>query len=271
MVRTAHGDLLSAETDALVNTVNTVGVMGKGIALQFKKRFPGNFKAYAAACKAEQVQLGRMFVYDSGSMVTKPRWIINFPTKAHWRSRSRLEDVATGLDDLARVIVELGITSIAVPPLDSYAGRLWDYWERNLDPDLFKDRSLGGAIGGKLGDVHGHRRIYRITLFAVAVFTAMSALAWNGPSFLAVRVLAGLAAGATSANSTAGRSCLRCRVSSAPSPRPRATSTVSRPSASNLPKVSVLMPDVRCRTSATRPSKLSRLSRKRRRSVSRLR
>lgn len=140
MVRTAHGDLLSAETDALVNTVNTVGVMGKGIALQFKKRFPGNFKAYAAACKAEQVQLGRMFVYDSGSMVTKPRWIINFPTKAHWRSRSRLEDVATGLDDLARVIVELGITSIAVPPLGcGHGGLRWS----DVEPLIHE--KLGGV------------------------------------------------------------------------------------------------------------------------------
>lgn len=126
MIREAHGDLLTAEVDAVVNTVNTVGVMGKGIALQFKKRYPDNFKAYAAACKADRVQLGAMFVFDSGSMVNRPRWIINFPTKSHWRSKSRLIDIETGLDDLARLITELGITSIAVPPLGcGHGGLRW--------------------------------------------------------------------------------------------------------------------------------------------------
>ena len=95
MIRDAHGDLLSADVDALVNTVNTVGVMGKGIALQFKKRFPGNFKAYAAACKAGDVETGRMFVFDAGQLV-RPRWIINFPTKRHWKSNSRIEDIDAG-------------------------------------------------------------------------------------------------------------------------------------------------------------------------------
>ena len=82
MIREAHGDLLSADVDAIVNTVNTVGVMGKGIALQFKKRFPDNFKAYSAACKLGDVKLGEMFVFDAGQLVT-PRWVINFPTKQH--------------------------------------------------------------------------------------------------------------------------------------------------------------------------------------------
>jgi O-acetyl-ADP-ribose deacetylase (regulator of RNase III) len=123
MIRDAHGDLLSADVDALVNTVNTVGVMGKGIALQFKKRFPGNFKAYAAACKAGDVETGRMFVFDAGQLV-RPRWIVNFPTKRHWKSTSRLEDIDAGLDDLAKVIAELGIRSIAVPPLGCGLGGL---------------------------------------------------------------------------------------------------------------------------------------------------
>lgn len=123
MIREAHGDLLSAEVDAIVNTVNTVGVMGKGIALQFKKRFPGNFKAYSTACKSGEVKLGKMFVYDAGQLVS-PRWVINFPTKQHWKSRSRLTDVDSGLDDLARVIEELGIRSIALPPLGCGLGGL---------------------------------------------------------------------------------------------------------------------------------------------------
>lgn len=123
MIRDAHGDLLSCDVDALVNTVNTVGVMGRGIALQFKKRFPSNFKAYAAACKAGDVETGRMFVFDAGQLV-RPRWIINFPTKRYWRSNSRIEDIDVGLVDLARVIGELGIRSIAVPPLGCGLGGL---------------------------------------------------------------------------------------------------------------------------------------------------
>ena len=84
----ATGDLLDATADALVNTVNTVGVMGKGIALQFKHAYPSMFKDYAQACKRGNVCLGEMWVFDAGQ-ITRPRWIVNFPTKGHWRSNSR--------------------------------------------------------------------------------------------------------------------------------------------------------------------------------------
>ena len=101
--------------------------MGKGIALQFKYAFPANFKAYGKACKRGDVTLGKMFVFDNGHF-TEPRWIVNFPTKGHWRSRSRISDVKVGLDDLRRVIVELGIISIAIPPLGCGNGGLdWIY------------------------------------------------------------------------------------------------------------------------------------------------
>jgi O-acetyl-ADP-ribose deacetylase (regulator of RNase III) len=119
----ATGNLLDADVDALVNTVNTVGVMGKGIALQFKNAFPANFRAYERAAKNGEVRLGQMFVYDAGQL-TKPRWIINFPTKGHWRSRSRIKDIEVGLEDLRRVVQDLGITSIAVPPLGCGNGGL---------------------------------------------------------------------------------------------------------------------------------------------------
>ena len=100
--------------------------MGKGIALQFKQAFPGNFKSYERACRAGEVQMGDMFVYDAGGL-TLPRYIINFPTKKHWRSRSRLEDIIDGLDDLVRTIHELRITSIALPALGCGSGGLsWD-------------------------------------------------------------------------------------------------------------------------------------------------
>lgn len=123
MIEFTSGDILKCEAEALVNTVNCVGVMGRGIALQFKNAFPENFKAYEAACKREAVQPGRMFVFETGQL-TPPRFIINFPTKRHWRGKSRIEDIEAGLVDLARVIREKGIRSIAIPPLGSGLGGL---------------------------------------------------------------------------------------------------------------------------------------------------
>lgn len=122
MLEAGHGNLLKAEVDALVNTVNTVGVMGKGIALQFKKAFPENYKAYEKACKAHSVEVGRMFVFNTGQL--QPRFIINFPTKKHWRSPSTLEYVDAGLEDLVRHVQRLGIRSIAIPPLGCGHGGL---------------------------------------------------------------------------------------------------------------------------------------------------
>lgn len=123
MIRFAHGNLLDADADALVNTVNIVGVMGKGIALMFKERFPENYEAYAAACKREELAVGRMFVTQSPEP-KGPRWIINFPTKAHWRNPSKLEWIESGLQDLRRVVEEKRIKSIAIPPLGSGNGGL---------------------------------------------------------------------------------------------------------------------------------------------------
>src|SRR5712691_6142837 len=103
-----HGDLLQQQVDAIVNTVNTVGVMGKGIALQFKQKWPENFKAYAKACARGEIKLGKMFIYDAGGLL-RPRFIINFPTKGHWRERSRIEDIVSGLADLVVQIRDLKI------------------------------------------------------------------------------------------------------------------------------------------------------------------
>lgn len=123
MIRFTRGDILKADAEALVNTVNCVGVMGRGVALQFKTAFPANFKAYEGACRREEVQPGRMFVFETGTL-TPPRYIINFPTKRHWRAKSRMEDIRTGLEDLVLVIRERGIRSIALPPLGSGLGGL---------------------------------------------------------------------------------------------------------------------------------------------------
>lgn len=124
VIRITQGDLLRQDdVDAVVNTVNCVGVMGKGIALQFKNKWPENFRAYEAACKAKEVRPGRMFVFDSGGLV-KPNYIINFPTKDHWRGKSRIEYIREGLKDLVARIKQLGIRSIAVPPLGCGSGGL---------------------------------------------------------------------------------------------------------------------------------------------------
>ena len=122
-----EGDLLKqTDVDAIVNTVNCVGVMGKGIALQFKKKWPANFKAYAAVCKAEELRPGNMHVFDAGALAT-PKFVINFPTKDHWRGKSRIEYIEDGLHDLVRVIDKLQIKSIAIPPLGCGNGGL--EWE----------------------------------------------------------------------------------------------------------------------------------------------
>jgi len=123
MISYTEGNLLEARAEALVNTVNTVGVMGKGIALMFKERFVQNFDLYAAACKAKQVKVGQMFVTETGEL-DGPRWIINFPTKGHWKGSSRLEWVESGLGDLKRVLRERQIKSVAIPPLGAGNGGL---------------------------------------------------------------------------------------------------------------------------------------------------
>jgi O-acetyl-ADP-ribose deacetylase (regulator of RNase III) len=123
MIRYLQGNLLAAPAEALVNTVNETGVMGKGIALMFKEAFPESSKVYAAAAKRGEVHVGSVLLTD-GPGVNGPRWIIHFPTKRHWRNPSKLEWVQEGLKDLVRVIREHEIRSVALPPLGSGQGKL---------------------------------------------------------------------------------------------------------------------------------------------------
>ncbi|MGO9261799.1 MAG: macro domain-containing protein [Bryobacteraceae bacterium] len=123
MIEITHGDILTANTEALVNTVNCVGVMGRGIALQFRKAFPENFKVYQAACEREEVRPGKMLVFETG-LLTGPRSIINFPTKRHWRGKSQMQDIEAGLPALIDEIKKRGIRSVAVPPLGCGLGGL---------------------------------------------------------------------------------------------------------------------------------------------------
>lgn len=123
MIHFKTGDLFNDNAEAIVNTVNCVGVMGRGIALQFKKRYPENFKEYEAKCKLGEITPGRVFVFETNSFIN-PKYIINFPTKRHWRGASRIEDIESGLVDLAKAIKKYEINSIAIPPLGSGLGGL---------------------------------------------------------------------------------------------------------------------------------------------------
>jgi len=124
MIEITQGNLLEAPVEALVNTVNTIGVMGKGVALQFKQAYPAMYRDYERACKAGEVRLGQMDVHDLGGMAGGPRWIINFPTKGHWRADSRMKDIKDGLRDLVEKVRLLEIRSIALPPLGCGHGGL---------------------------------------------------------------------------------------------------------------------------------------------------
>jgi len=126
ITRCSRGNILKADAEALVNPVNCAGSMGKGLALQFKKAFPENFKAYELACKNRNMRLGKVLVFETG-YTFKPKYIINFPTKRHWQDRSRLEDIEIGLQSLVDEVIARRIKTIAVPPLGCGLGGL--SWE----------------------------------------------------------------------------------------------------------------------------------------------
>lgn len=123
MIQYTSGNLLEADVDALVNTVNSVGFMGKGIALQFRQAFPANYLAYRSACQAGRVQPGRMFIFETRAVIG-PSYIINFPTKRHWKGKSKLADIEAGLTALVEDVTRLGIRSLAIPPLGCGLGGL---------------------------------------------------------------------------------------------------------------------------------------------------
>jgi O-acetyl-ADP-ribose deacetylase (regulator of RNase III) len=141
MIEYKRGDILKESAEALVNTVNCVGVMGRGIALQFKKAFPDNYQAYKRASSQNEVRPGQMFVYETGTL-TNPRYIINFPTKQHWRAKSRIEDIESGLEALNNTIKEHEIRSIALPSLGCGLGGL--EWT-DVKPRI--EASLGSLSG----------------------------------------------------------------------------------------------------------------------------
>lgn len=138
MIESGQGDILDANADALVNTVNCVGIMGRGIALQFRKAFPENYKFYRAACNRQELKPGKVLVYELNRL-ENPRYVINFPTKRHWKAKSRIEDIEAGLKSLAQEISKRGIHSIAIPPLGCGLGGLdWNEVRPRIE-DSFRE------------------------------------------------------------------------------------------------------------------------------------
>ena len=131
MIHIRYGDICEAETEAITNPVNCVGVMGKGLALQFKRHYPANFTAYVEACRSGTLRPGQSFLFDHGEGAL-PRWIVNFPTKRHWRDPSTIDDIVAGLATLMVQIEERGIRSIALPPLGCGLGGL--DWHTQVEP-----------------------------------------------------------------------------------------------------------------------------------------
>lgn len=158
-IRVMQGDILTADVEALVNAVNCVGVMGRGVALQFRRAFPANFDAYTAACARGEVRPGRMFVSDTG-FCGNPKFIINFPTKRHWREPARIDDIETGLNALAGELVARHIASVALPALGCGLGGLdWNLVRPRIEATLAPMQEVNVIVYEPLvTEVHRPRR-----------------------------------------------------------------------------------------------------------------
>ncbi len=198
MNREVHGNLLADDADALFNTVNTVGVMGKGIALQFKRAYPEMFRDYERIAKADGLEIGRMHVWATGALAA-PRYIINFPTKRHWRAPSRMADIEAGLSDLVQVVRDLAITSIAVPPLGcgngglnwaDVAPRVRAALEQLPDVDIRVYPPAGAPSAREMVNRETPPRITPVRAALLGLMTAYQQLTWDWPSQIETQKLA---------------------------------------------------------------------------------
>lgn len=137
MIKYTSGNILSAEAEAIINSVNIVGVMGKGLALEFKKAYPDNYNEYKKVCDSKSLEIGKLHIYNTGKFL--PKYIINFPTKKHWRYPSKIEYISSGLEELKKQIKKLHIQSIAIPPLGAGNGKLDWNDVKNLISEKLKD------------------------------------------------------------------------------------------------------------------------------------
>ena len=159
MIRFTQGNLLDSSAEAVVNTVNEVGVMGKGLALMVRERFPDSSKAYMDAAKRGDVKVGRMCVTRNTPLLG-PRWIIHFPTKKHWRNPSRIEWILDGLVDLLRVIREHDIRSVAIPPLGCGNGGLqWTLVRPEIERALAELRDVDVLVYEPVTSIPNHPRL----------------------------------------------------------------------------------------------------------------
>lgn len=137
MIQYVKGNLLESKAEALVNTVNTVGVMGKGIALQFREAFPENYRVYRKVCRDKKLHIGELLIVEDSNLISGHKLIVNFPTKTHWKLPSEYSYIAQGLTALRKEIINRKIRSIAIPPLGSHNGGLdWLYVKRMIETTL---------------------------------------------------------------------------------------------------------------------------------------
>ncbi len=197
MINFVRGDITRSNSEAIVNTVNLRGVMGKGIALAFKIAFPENFKLYKAACLSGDIAIGKLFVTETG--IDQPKYIINFPTKDHWRFPSKMEFIDSGLKDLKRIVAELGIKSISIPPLGAGNGKLeWSevkqriletFSTTDIEVNVFEPDSTMQSI---IEQSNKPRKIVRLTNTRALMLHVMSAyrILGNEINLLVVQKLA---------------------------------------------------------------------------------
>ena len=147
MIEYIEGDIFASNADAIVNPVNCVGVMGAGLAKQFKTRYPDNFQAYQEACRQDEIQPGRVFAFDRGPG-KRPRYIFNFPTKRHWRDASRMSDIRTGMEDLVKQLeARPNINHVGIPALGcGWGGLRWVDVSREIENALEQITSVNAAV-----------------------------------------------------------------------------------------------------------------------------
>src|SRR5690606_33190457 len=165
MIRYVTGNLFDSDAEALVNTVNTVGVMGKGIALQFKKLFPTNYKLYKELCDKKEFKIGQLLVVTDHNVITGEKTIINLPTKKHWRSPSEYNYIEKGLTELLNVINDNQIKSIAIPPLGSgNEGLQWYKVKELIDEKLSEVKNCEITVYEPNADVKEYLKKERVQL-----------------------------------------------------------------------------------------------------------